>query len=145
MAVQAKMSLAINTSLSKEVATRNFFTPLRMTEMDTDSPSTEASPREETAPGKSGRPPPTVLTTTTNLIQLQKQLKSVVKEDFEFHSTQDGTKVIMRGMADFQTMKSHFDNNNLSYYSFFLKSPKNRKAVIHHLPHNTPAEYTRVG
>jgi hypothetical protein len=43
-------------------------------------------------------------------------------------------------MADFQSVKSHFDSQNLSYYSLFLKSEKPIKAVIHHLPLNTPAE-----
>jgi hypothetical protein len=43
-------------------------------------------------------------------------------------------------MVDFQSDKSHFDTNNLSYYTFYLKSEKPTKAVIYHLPHNTPAE-----
>jgi hypothetical protein len=42
----------------KEVATGNFFTPLRATEMDTDSASNEATSCKETPPGKTGRPPP---------------------------------------------------------------------------------------
>jgi hypothetical protein len=46
----------------------------------------------------------------------------------------------MTGMADFQSIKSHFDANNLSYYLFSLKSEKPMKAVIRHLPLNTPAE-----
>jgi hypothetical protein len=50
--------------------------------MDTDSASAEATENEETVPGKAGRPPPIILTSTTDLIQLQKQLKNVVKEDF---------------------------------------------------------------
>jgi hypothetical protein len=37
-------------------------------------------------------------------------------------------------------VKSHFDANNLSYYSFYPKSEKPMKAVTHHLPHNPPAE-----
>jgi hypothetical protein len=43
-------------------------------------------------------------------------------------------------MADFQSVKSHFDSQNLSYYLFFPKSEKPIKAVITHLPLNTPAE-----
>jgi hypothetical protein len=38
-------------------------------------------------------------------------------------------------MADFETVKSQFTNNNLSYYFFLPKSQKPIKAVIrHHLP-----------
>jgi hypothetical protein len=43
-------------------------------------------------------------------------------------------------MANFQSIKSHFETNNLSYYLFYPKSKKPMKAVIRHLPHNTPAE-----
>jgi hypothetical protein len=46
----------------------------------------------------------------------------------------------MRGMSDFQSDKSHFDSNNLSYYTFYLKSDNPMKAVICHLPHNNPVE-----
>jgi hypothetical protein len=58
----------------KVVATRNFFAPQQTTEMDTDSASTEPSPQETTT-AKTGRPPPIVLTSAVNLIQLQEQLK----------------------------------------------------------------------
>jgi hypothetical protein len=68
-----------------------------------------------------------ILTSTTDLIRLQKQLKIVLKENFEFRSTRNGTRVITRSMADFQSVKSHFVANNLSYYSFYPKSEKSMK------------------
>jgi hypothetical protein len=83
---------------------------------------------------------PITLTSATNLIQLQKQLKNVVKEDFEFRNTRKGIRVIIRGMADFLAIKSHFEGNNLSFFTFYPKSEKPIKAVIRHLPQNTPAE-----
>jgi hypothetical protein len=43
-------------------------------------------------------------------------------------------------MADFQSVKSHFDSQNLSHYSFFPESEKPIKSVIRHVPHNPPAE-----
>jgi hypothetical protein len=101
--VQTKTSTALNI-LPKEVATRNFFTPLKAADMGTDASDTEANSNEEAVPGKTGRPPPIILTSTTNLIQLQKQLKIVVKENFEFRSTRNGTRVITRSMADFQSV-----------------------------------------
>jgi hypothetical protein len=61
--------------------------------MGTDSSGAEATTHEEAVPGKAGRPPPTILTSKTNLIQLLKQLKNVVKDDFEFRSTRNGTRV----------------------------------------------------
>jgi hypothetical protein len=52
--------------------------------MSTDPSGTEANSNEEAVPSKTGRPPPVILTSTTNQIQLQKQLQNVVKENFEF-------------------------------------------------------------
>jgi uncharacterized protein with WD repeat len=85
--------------------------------MDTDSSGMDAKTEEEAVPEKTCRPPPIILTSSTNLIQLQKQLKSVVKGDFEFRSTRNGTRVVTKGMADFEAVKSYFTNNNLSFYS----------------------------
>jgi hypothetical protein len=106
--------------------------------MDTDSAGLEASTYEETVPVKAGRPPPIILTAKINLIQLQKQLKKLVKGDFEFRNTRNGTRVITKSMADFEAVKSHLSSNYLS--SSFLKSQKPIKAVIPHLPPDTPAE-----
>jgi hypothetical protein len=124
-----------------KVTTRNFFAPLKTTNMDTDSSVSETIPQEEEVPAKTCRPPPIILTSATNMIQLQKQLKNVAKEDFEFRNTRHGTRVITQGMAaDFLAIKSHFEGNNLSFFTFYPKSEKPIKAVIRHLPPNTPAE-----
>jgi hypothetical protein len=108
--------------------------------MNTDSTAAEATTPEEAVPGKASRPPQIILTSTANLLQLQKQLQNVVKDDFEFHSTRNRTRVITKGMADFEAVKFHFNNSNLSYYSFFPKSQKPVKAVIRHHPPNTPVD-----
>jgi hypothetical protein len=63
------------------------------------------------------------------LIELQKQLKNVVKADIEFRNTRNGTRVNTKGMADFEAVKSNLSNNNLSYFYFFPKSQKPIKAV----------------
>jgi hypothetical protein len=44
-------------------------------------------------------------------------------------------------MVDFQSLKAHFEYNNLSYYSLYPKSGNPIKAVIHHLP-KTPLQMT---
>jgi hypothetical protein len=123
-----------------EVTTRNFFAPLQTMNMDTDVPGTESNAAEETVPGKLGRPPPIVLTSATNFIQLQKQLKDVAKQIFKFCTTRNGTRVITKDMVDYQSVKTHFETNNHSYYTFYPKSQKLIKAVIRHLPQNTPVE-----
>jgi hypothetical protein len=88
--------------------------------VDTDSAGSDTSSSKATAPGKNR--PPVILTSAVNLIQLQKQLKGVVSEDFEFRSTINETRVITRGMADFQSVKFYFENHNLPYFSFFPKN-----------------------
>jgi hypothetical protein len=133
-AVQDETSDALNT-LAKEDVTRNYFPPLRTADMDTD-----AVPHEEAVPGKTGRPPPIVLTSATNLIHLQKQLKGVLKDNSEFHSIRNETRIITKTMADFSAFKSYLEKNNLAYFTFYPKTLKPIKAVIHYLPLNTSAE-----
>jgi hypothetical protein len=101
-----------------EVPTRNFFAPSR-TEMDV-----ERNPVEETTDGpnqsslqasssKQGRPPPIVLTSTTNLIQLQRHIKGIATGNFEFHNTRSGTRIVLKEVADFSAIKKYLDRSNL--------------------------------
>jgi hypothetical protein len=43
-------------------------------------------------------------------------------------------------MADYSTMKSHLAKSNRHYFTFSPNSEKPIKAVIHHLPPDTPVE-----
>jgi hypothetical protein len=43
-------------------------------------------------------------------------------------------------MADYVAIKRHFDHSQLSYFTFHPKNEKPIKAVIRHLPCDTPAE-----
>jgi hypothetical protein len=81
-----------------------------------------------------------VLTSATNLIQLQKHLKGLAKRTFEYRSTKNGTRVVTKDMVDYQAIESFFESKNFSYYTFHPKAEKPIKAVIRHLPINTPAE-----
>jgi hypothetical protein len=86
----AKMSTkTIPTSASvklppRAASTRNYFAPLRTTDMDMETTGSENMLPEQEAPRKSGRPPPIVMTSTTNLIRLQRDLKEHVKGEYEF-------------------------------------------------------------
>jgi hypothetical protein len=94
--------------------------------MDTDAPATEQSPTTEAVtPAKAARPPPIIVTTATNLVQFQKQLKRVAKQIFEFRNTRNGTRVITKDMTDFQVVKLHFESNHISFIqsSRSLKTP----------------------
>jgi hypothetical protein len=74
-----------------------------------------------------------VLASATNLIQLQKQLKGMAKQTFKFRSTKNGTRLANKNIVECQSVKANFETNNLSYYTFYLKSEKLIKAVIRHL------------
>jgi hypothetical protein len=43
-------------------------------------------------------------------------------------------------MADFSATRTYFETHNLPYFTFSPQSEKPIKAVIRHLPLNTPAE-----
>jgi hypothetical protein len=63
---------------TKAVITRNFFAPLRNDDLDMETTGAENTLPENEAPRKSGWPPP-IMTSTTNLIRLQSDLKEHVK------------------------------------------------------------------
>jgi hypothetical protein len=115
---------------STKVTTKNVFAPLWTLNLDTDGLGTESNEAEEPVPGKSSSPPSIVPTSAINLIQLQKQLKGTAKQQFEFRSTRNGTRVTTKAMVDYQSVKGHFEANNLSYYTFYPKSERPIKAVI---------------
>jgi hypothetical protein len=87
-----------------------------------------------------GKLPPILLTSQVKLIQWQCQLKGLLKGSFEFSSIKNGTRVVMKEIADFSPITSHFKCNNFPYFNFYPKSQKSIKAVICHLPYTTPAE-----
>jgi hypothetical protein len=101
---------------------------------------TNAEEAAAPAPKKSSRPPPIVLTSAANLIQLQKQLKVVTRENFELRNTRNGTRVVTKDMVDYLAVKAYFEQHFLSYFTFYPKSEKPIKAVLRHLPSNTPAQ-----
>jgi hypothetical protein len=43
-------------------------------------------------------------------------------------------------MADYSAIRTYFDSHKLNYFTFYAKSEKPIKAVIRHLPIDTPAE-----
>jgi hypothetical protein len=106
--VQAKTSVALNTP-PKKVITRNFFAYFRATEMDSNTSGFEDMPHEESFPDKTGRLPPIMLTSQTNLIQLQRQPKGMVKDTFEFCSMRNRTRAIIKTMDDFSAVKSYLE------------------------------------
>jgi hypothetical protein len=125
-------------------ATRNYFAPLRTVEMDTAENTAEcedAAEQHQQAPSRvAGRPPPIVLISAANLILLQKQLKRLVKGNFEFRSTRNETPAVTKEMADYSALRSYFDSIHLHYFTFHPKSEKPIKSVIRQLPGDKPAE-----
>jgi hypothetical protein len=107
-----------------EVPKKNFFVPLRTAEMDVERTLVEGTSEEpnrelqQPASSKAGRPPPIVLTSTTNLKKLQRHIRDIVTGYFEFRNTRSGARIVTKEMADFSAIRKHLGNNNLSYYTF---------------------------
>jgi hypothetical protein len=57
--------------------------------------------------------PLTVLIYEVNLIQLQRQLKGLLKGNFEFRSTRNGIRIVTKEMAHFSTILFHLESNHL--------------------------------
>jgi hypothetical protein len=122
------------------VSTGNFFASLRTIHVDTGTTGAENTLPEQEAPRKLGRPPPIVMTSTINLFQLQSDLKDHIKGEYEFRNTRNGTRIITKEMTEYSAMKSYLQKNNLHYFTFSPNFEKPIKAVIRHLPPDTPAE-----
>jgi hypothetical protein len=71
---------------AKAVLTRNFFAPLRTTDMDTETTGAENATPEQEAPRKPGRLPPIATTSTIKLIRLQSDLKEHARGEYEFRN-----------------------------------------------------------
>jgi hypothetical protein len=68
----------------KSVLPCNFFAPLRTTDMDMEITEAENTLLEQEALRKPGRLSPIAMTSTTNLIRLQRNLKDHIKGEYEF-------------------------------------------------------------
>jgi hypothetical protein len=127
-----------------EVPIWNMFTPVRSIEMEAhhgdDSDDTIKHQQYQAPSSLAGRSLPIVLTSQVNLIQLQRQLKGLLKGYFEFCNSRNKTRVDMKKTADFLNIHSHFESNNLPYFTFYPKSQKPVKAVIWHLPASASIE-----
>jgi hypothetical protein len=119
---------------------KNFFAALKGANMVIESCGTQENQQDEAPAVKTGRPPPIVITATTNLLQLQKIIRGVVKENFKFRNTRNGTRVLTQNLTDFAAVKSYLESRNLPYFTFYTKSLKPIKAILRHLPKDTPAQ-----
>ena len=68
-----------------QVSLRDFFAPLRTSDMDADTEEQQEAEADEerTQTPRTERPPQILLTAVANLIQLQKQIQDFVKGTFE--------------------------------------------------------------
>jgi hypothetical protein len=96
-----------------EVPTRNFFAPLKTADMELESyenTSNQADDGEQqpqqTPSSQRSRPPPIILTSAAKLIQLQKKLKGLVKDNFEFQILELEPQLLPKKGRTFQPSKS---------------------------------------
>jgi hypothetical protein len=84
----------------KAVLTRNFFAPLRPADMDTETTEGETTLLGQKAPRKPSRPPPIMMTSTTNPFDSNDHIKGKHK----FQKTRNGTRIITKDRADYSVM-----------------------------------------
>jgi hypothetical protein len=126
---------------SKQVPTRNLYTPMRNTkEVEERQDATGTGVEKQSETSQAARPPPIVLTHATKLIQFQNKIRDLVQGNFEFHNTRSGTRVVTVYRADFSAIKSFFQKESFSIYTFHPKSFEPIKAVTRKLPSVTQAE-----
>jgi hypothetical protein len=106
-----------------EVPARNFFAPLN-TEMEVQGSEEETNEGEQQGTNQAGRPPPIILSSATNLLQLQKQIKGIVKRSFEFRNTKNGTRVLTKEMADFSAIKFFLSKKKTILLQLFPEIPE---------------------
>jgi hypothetical protein len=70
----------------KAVLTRKSFAPLRTTDNDMETTGAENTLPEQGTPRKPGRPPSIMMTSTTNLIRIQSDLKDRVQGKYDFRN-----------------------------------------------------------
>jgi hypothetical protein len=69
--------------------------------MDAVSSSAEATQQEKAVPGETGRPPSIVITAATNLMQLPKVIKSVIKCDYFKRPTNSNSHFVALSLTPF--------------------------------------------
>jgi hypothetical protein len=65
-----------------------------------DADDSTESQQQQAPSSEAGRPPRIALTSQVNLIQLQRQVKGLLKGNFEVRSTRNGTRIFTEEMMD---------------------------------------------
>jgi len=92
--------------------------------------------QQQSAPKRTGRLPPFIVTTTVNL----QKFEDITKGGFEIRTSQNGLRVVRREDADYSAIILYLDAYKIPYYTLNSKSMKLLTAVIRHLPGDTHAE-----
>jgi hypothetical protein len=101
------------------VPTRNFYAPLTTMDVENENETAEETEpstkqQQQTAKG-AGRPPPIVLTSSVKLIKLERGIKDIVKNKYEFRTTRNVIQVMTKEMADYSAIKHHLEQNSLHF------------------------------
>jgi hypothetical protein len=112
------------TLLQLKLPTRNFFAPLRASGMELDSNKDRTDGyHQQQLPSSQRCSPPPHHTSEIYPIQLQKQLKGLVKGSFEFRNTRKGTRVVTnRGVGYVDVVEALFPYRNAT--NIFLQISK---------------------
>jgi hypothetical protein len=108
---------------------------------ENDADDTTKHQQHQEPSSQANRTPPVVLTSQVHTDIIAKATEGLTERQFSVPLTPETRPELSRKKKpDFSATRSQFENNNLPYFTFYLKSQKAIKAVIHHLPASTPAE-----
>jgi hypothetical protein len=79
------------------------------------------------------------------LLQLQKLIKSVVKETLSSETPGTEPGLSQKPWGILLQSSPNLETHNMHYFTYYPKSLKPNKAVIRHLPLDTPAQYISDG
>jgi hypothetical protein len=84
--------------------------------------------RQRTSPTETAaavvQPPPIVLTSTRNPIQLQRRIKGIVWASFEIRKTRSGARIVTKEMANFSAIQNYLEKTAFPILPF-SQSQKN--------------------
>lgn len=110
----------------------------RFADLADDIDANEDNEKDELAP----KPPPIFLSNVTNINKMIRCVESVIdKNEFNYKGLNDGqVKLIVKTVDSYRKITKYFNENNLSYHTYQLKTERAYRFVIKGLHHSSKVE-----
>ena len=88
---------------------------------------------------KEPRPPPVTVLCHDNIFQINRELKTILKEEFKVINTREGFRYYTATVEDHRQLKAYFDAKGKHYYSCQLRAELPLRVMLKRLPKSTDA------